>query len=363
MSSLLEQAIIDAKMLKETARKNAEAQILEHFSDKIKQNIEALLEQEEPAVTAPEVAPTMPADLGTPASPEVKKVMDKVPAAYLGEDNSQEVELDLDTLVEKVENLEKEMNVVAPEITTLEAQPVTTVQTPERIAPDGLAEAVEETVEETMHSTLPMEEEALELEEETLAEEMQIDFVNTRPGGINMSELEMKKQMAIAKALETQRDALMEQVQERNEAIIKLNEHNETLTEKYKTALTKLNKSVEINTTLKENLQKFSSKLNEVNVVNARLVYTNKILVNASLNERQKTQIAENIAKARTVEEAKTIFETLQGSMQTVVEKRTVPQSLAEAIQRSPSPFLPRQSQPTVDPVMARWQLIAGIKK
>ena len=46
MSSLLEQAIIDAKMLKETARKNAEAQILDKYSKEIKQSLEMLLEQE-----------------------------------------------------------------------------------------------------------------------------------------------------------------------------------------------------------------------------------------------------------------------------------------------------------------------------
>ena len=39
MSSLLEQAIIDAKMIKEAAKKNAEAAILEHYTEEIKQKI------------------------------------------------------------------------------------------------------------------------------------------------------------------------------------------------------------------------------------------------------------------------------------------------------------------------------------
>lgn len=350
MSSLLEQAIADAKMLKETARKNAEAQILEHFSDKIKQNIEALLEQEE--TPAPEMAAPMPEMPSTPATPEVKKVMDKIPAAYLGEDVSQEVEIDLDTLVEKVESMEKELNVTAPEIETFEERPA--VEIPQQHLPAAeLAESVEEeNVEET-----------LELEEETLEEEMQIDIENTRPGGINMSELEMKKQVAIAKALEAQRDALMEQVKERNEAIVALSEHNDALQEKYNTAVSKLKKSVEINSTLKENLKKVTETLNEVNVINARLLYTNKVLGNVSLNERQKNQIAETISKAKSVDEAKTIYEALKGTMRTVVEKRTVPQSLTEAVQRAPSPFLPRNNNPSADPIAERWKLIAGIKK
>lgn len=360
MSSLLEQAIADAKMLKETARKNAEAQILEHFSDKIKQNIEALLEQEETASAPTEAAP-MPEMPAVASAPEIKKVMDKIPAAYLGEDISQEVEIDLDTLVEKVESMEKELNVTAPEISTFEERSVEE-QPSLRIPAAELAESVEE--ESTKEGTEFEEgvEEKLEVEE-TLEEEMQIDIENTRPGGINMSEIEMKKQMAIAKALETQRDALMEQVKERNEAIVALSEDNSALREKYKLAVTKLNKSVEINTSLKENLKKVTETLNEVNVVNARLLYTNKVLGNVSLNERQKNQIAETISKAKSVDEAKTIYETLKGTMQTVVEKRTVPQSLTEAVQRAPSPFVPRNNNPSVDPIAERWKLIAGIKK
>ena len=355
MSSLLEQAIADAKMLKETARKNAEAQILEHFSDKIKQNIEALLEQEE--TPAAEMAPSLPEMPAMAPAPEVKKVMDKIPAAYLGEDASQEVEIDLDTLVEKVESMEKELNVIAPEIETFEERPVE----PQQVGKLPAAELAESVEEEAVEEGTEFEE-GLEVEE-TLEEEMQIDIENTRPGGINMSELEMKKQVAIAKALETQRDALMEQVKERNEAIVALSEDNTSLREKYKLAVTKLNKSVEINTSLKENLTKITQTLNEVNVVNARLLYTNKVLGNVSLNERQKNQIAETISKAKSVDEAKTIYETLKGTMQTVVEKRTVPQSLTEAVQRAPSPFLPRNNIPSTDPIAERWKLIAGIKK
>jgi hypothetical protein len=48
--------------------------------------------------------------------------------------------------------------------------------------------------------------------------------------------------------------------------------------------------------------------------------------------------------------------------VQDVSEKRSAPQSLTEALNKAPAPFLPRK-QPTADPVAARWQLIAGIKK
>ena len=45
MSNMLEQAIVDAEALKEVAIKNAEAAIVEKYSDDIKKAVDQLLEQ------------------------------------------------------------------------------------------------------------------------------------------------------------------------------------------------------------------------------------------------------------------------------------------------------------------------------
>ena len=47
MSSLLEQAIVDAKALKEAALKNAEATIIDKYSEEVKSTLNQLLEQDE----------------------------------------------------------------------------------------------------------------------------------------------------------------------------------------------------------------------------------------------------------------------------------------------------------------------------
>ena len=47
MSTLLEQAIVDAEALKEAAIKNAEAAIIEKYSSEVKDAVNSLLEQEE----------------------------------------------------------------------------------------------------------------------------------------------------------------------------------------------------------------------------------------------------------------------------------------------------------------------------
>ena len=47
MSSMLEQAIVDAKALKEAAIKNAESAIIDKYQDEVRQAMDSLLEQEE----------------------------------------------------------------------------------------------------------------------------------------------------------------------------------------------------------------------------------------------------------------------------------------------------------------------------
>ena len=48
MSNLLEEAIVDAKALKEAAMKNAQAAIVEKYSDEVKQAVDSLLNEQDP---------------------------------------------------------------------------------------------------------------------------------------------------------------------------------------------------------------------------------------------------------------------------------------------------------------------------
>ena len=59
-------------------------------------------------------------------------------------------------------------------------------------------------------------------------------------------------------------------------------------------------------------LDDMKGKLEEMVLQNARLLYSNKVLRDASLNERQKDKIVEAIATAETLKEAKTLYTTLK---------------------------------------------------
>ena len=90
-------------------------------------------------------------------------------------------------------------------------------------------------------------------------------------------------------------------------------------------------------------------------------MYTNRVLGNTSLNERQKTKIVEALSKAGSVEESKVIYETLQSAVGST-QKRS-PQSLSEAVKRNSSTTIPRRREESKsNPHRDRWKTLAGIK-
>ena len=136
-----------------------------------------------------------------------------------------------------------------------------------------------------------------------------------------------------------------------------------------------LNESITVlegeNNALKKQLDKYKQamvevreNLYEVNLSNARLLYTNRVLRNTSLNERQKDKIVEAISTAGSVTEAKTIYETLQSAVEATPNKKS-PQSLSEAIGRNRASVIRatrQESTKTSDVFSDRMRRLAGIK-
>ena len=110
-------------------------------------------------------------------------------------------------------------------------------------------------------------------------------------------------------------------------------------------------------------INKLKNELNESNLLNAKLLYQNRILDSVSLNERQKDRIVEAIQNTNSVEEAKVIFETLQSTVGTA-SRHKAPESLNEVVTRSSSAFLPRKEEKRKDndPFAERMKALAGLK-
>ena len=113
---------------------------------------------------------------------------------------------------------------------------------------------------------------------------------------------------------------------------------------------------------LKRAAIEMKESLQDVNLSNARLLYTNRVLRNTSLNERQKDRIVEAISKSDSVTEARTIFNTLQSTVESVPNRG--PKTLSEAISRPTSVIRASraESTPKQDAFAERMKRLAGIK-
>lgn len=113
---------------------------------------------------------------------------------------------------------------------------------------------------------------------------------------------------------------------------------------------------------LKENLNSLKEHVEKLSISNAKLLYINKVFGDSSLNERQKQNIVESISRATTVLEAKTIYGTLQSTVQSVQESRHK-QSLSEALDRGSQAFItrPRAKSSIDDNLSERMKILAGI--
>jgi len=101
------------------------------------------------------------------------------------------------------------------------------------------------------------------------------------------------------------------------------------------------------------------AELHETNLLNAKLLYTNKIFRAKNLKEAQKVKVLEAFDKASNVKEVKLIFETLNEGMVSNT-KTIVKENLGSA--SKPAGVATKAPIVEVDPQVARWQKLAGIK-
>ena len=86
MSSLLKEAIVDAKALREAAMKNAEASIIEKYSDEVRQTLQQLIEQDELGGELDAGTTADPLADDPLASPEIDPLADEAEQEEVAED-------------------------------------------------------------------------------------------------------------------------------------------------------------------------------------------------------------------------------------------------------------------------------------
>ena len=340
MSSMLDQAIIDAHALKEAAMRNAEQEILEKYSQDIREAVDALLEQEEELEIEDEV------EVEDDAEPELEVPL----AAADGEplcpcpEEEEVIELDLDQILKRADDEEvEEEEMTDREEFVAEMADEAELRGLDTAIADNAEEIQGEEEEEEEDEQLDEEIDLDESDLKDLVEELKFEY-EPKPGGwasgTPVQELEQEQFVQDFKA------ELEESEKEKKE----LQESFENLTEE--------------NQKFRRIILQLKDKLDEVSVSNARLLYTNRVLENPSLNERQKAKLVETISKAQTIEKAKMIYEALQSAVDGTSAKVEKPESLNEVVSKQSTMLFSsrRDENKQSNHVLDRMQRLAGIK-
>jgi hypothetical protein len=327
-NTMFEQAIVDAQTLREAALKSAETAVVEKYASEVKHAVDKILEQDdevgdiqdlglEDPLAAEEEESTVMGQLPDAHSPDLNDDdvvtidLDQIIAAAAAEDGEEEFELDAAAVADEV----------GIELSDDEAAVANRADHDIEISESELVDIFTEMMVVDIGET--EEEEAIHLSEvEEEGEELETVVSSSRQDG--MSEKSAEQQRRVTHRL----DMLATENKE-----------------------------------LKDLLSRVKDRLQEVNLSNARLLYANRVLEDSSLNEQQKKKIATMVSEARSVDEAKMMYETLQKTLAS--SPRKTPQSLSEVVSKKSSVILSGRRDPeettVANPVLNRWATLAGI--
>ena len=284
-SDLLKEAIADAKAVKETALANAKIALQEAFAPRIKSMLENELmnELEDDDMMDDEMVSGDEDEMGMDDMDMDSEVADETPdmvGVAVDFDNDGDYDLEGEIGMDDEEEMEDMLPAETDEMS------------PEMDMTDDMTDDPED-------NDMDLEEIIRELEEDLNAddaaeEEEDVADINAGMYSESTSSIEELIEAILA---EEEEEVIGEMAHAKDEA--KDEKMNAELKEAYKTV-----------THLK-------NVINEVNLLNAKLLYTNKLFRNFELSESQKMKVIENFDRAANTREAKLVFSTLAESFQT----------------------------------------------
>ena len=281
-SDLLKEAIADAKAVKETALANAKIALQEAFTPRIKSMLENELmnELEDDDMMDDEMVSGDEDEMGMDDMGMDSEVADETPDMVgVAVDFNNDGDYDLEGEIGMDD--EEEMEDMLPAETD--------EMSPEMDMTDDMSDMGDDDMD--------LEEIIRELEEDLDADAAGIDEKDVEEGMYESTS-------SIEELIEA---ILAEEEEEEEEEDEVIGEMSNYKNEKMKDELEEAYKTV---THLK-------NVINEVNLLNAKLLYTNKLFRNFELSESQKMKVIENFDRAANTREAKLVFSTLAESFQT----------------------------------------------
>jgi hypothetical protein len=339
-SDLLKEAIADARAVKETALANAKIALQEAFAPRIQRmisdQIENELDSEEEVPMDPAMEPEMD-DMGAEGEEGEENGVNWVDNDISFEVGGQQYDAEIDNPMGDEEMGDEEMGDLEGGEMPAEDMPTDEVpaENPEEEYNEGYDEMDEDLnleaiirelegdLEEPAMEEPAMEEPVMEGEEES-DDDMNIDEI--------IESILREEDMDVTGDVEADNDG------------DELAEARAELEEAYST------------------VKQLKSIINEVNLLNAKLLYTNKLFRNFELTEGQKMKVIENFDRAGNTREVKLVFSTLAESFNRPTKKRVVKESYASKATATTAPKKETTQVLSEGFELAnRWKKLAGL--
>ena len=348
MDNLLKEAIADAKAVRETALENAKIALEEAFTPRLQSMLSKKIQSEMEQEGAHEEDEDMEERMHDEDEDEMEemrlKADDEDPSDKHSDDDMEErmKDEDEDDMEERMHDEdEDEMEERMHDEDEDEKKDEAMHDEDE----DEVEERMKDEDDDEMDEDLDLDEILKELEEEAEEDEIDENDVSSNTGsGDNKLDKKAGDSTDIGKAgkakhtesVDEAEESVEEAVVEGEEEVeedIDLEEVLKALSEEDEDEKEK-DESVEEISTLKSDLEEhrnvvkyLRSKLNEVNLLNAKLLFTNKLFRAFGLTNDQKMKVVETFDRAANLREVKLVFSTLAESFGTKVEKKEIKES------------------------------------
>ena len=320
-SDLLKEAIADAKAVKETALANAKIALQEAFQPRIKSMLENELMNEL----------------------EDEDMVD-----------GEEVEMGMDDM-----DMDSDMADETPDMVGVAVD----------LDNDGDYDLSGEIGEE------PVEDELVDMEDEMDDQEMEAEYAEAdmEEGRYNEADMdldeiireleegmyeedEMEVEEQVVDSAGDDGDGMLENIDAIIETILSEEEATDLVTKEEKVDENALQEAY-------DTIKHLQSVINEVNLLNAKLLFTNKLFRNFDLNESQKMKVIENFDRAVSTREVKLVFSTLAESFKRPTNsKRVVKESYASKATATTAPS--KETTKVLNEgteLASRWKKLAGL--
>ena len=338
-SDLLKEAIADANAVKQTALANAKIALQEAFAPRIQRMISDQIENElDGEEEMPAEDPAMDPTAGEEMAPEGDDFTwtDDSLSATVGGNN-----YDFTVGMGGEEDLSDEM----PE---------------EEPASD---EEMGAEYNEGMHDDLDLEEIIRELDGDAeMAMEPEVPETEIVDEYADSDYPEMEDGMSDEESMDDIIEAILREAEEGDSPYGPPVEKTDDLSEELEDTQAELADTEEKLTEAYNTVKKLKSIINEVNLLNAKLLYTNKLFRNYELSENQKMKVIENFDRATNTREVKLVFTTIAESFKRPTTKRVVKESLASRAVNTTAPSTAtRQVLGEGFELANRWKKLAGL--